>query len=81
VKHNVYAKGMCTNMLYLKRFASQSDTIENATAVQDDTIEYSDVICTYDVFRTRLLNQLESAKDNMMSLSDIVIKLVSKQSI
>ncbi|KAG1172253.1 hypothetical protein G6F70_004579 [Rhizopus microsporus] len=68
VKRDAYAKGMNTNILYLKRFAPQSGQIEP----DKEDIGFSDVICTYDEFRSRLLNELNNAKNNMMSLSDIV---------
>ena len=63
---------MNTNILYLKRFAPQSGQIEP----DKEDIGFSDVICTYDEFRSRLLNELNNAKNNMMSLSDIVDTLV-----
>lgn len=63
---------MNTNILYLKRFAPQSGQIEP----DKEDIGFSDVICTYNEFKLRLLNELNNAKNNMMSLSDIVDTLV-----
>ncbi|KAI9276245.1 hypothetical protein BY458DRAFT_506082 [Sporodiniella umbellata] len=63
VRQPAYAEGMRTNIVYLSKFAPSVNTKED---------EASDVICTYDAFRTRILHQLKAAKDQMVSLSDVV---------
>lgn len=72
VKNSAYTDHMRTNMIYLKQFAPKTNL------KQKEEAELTDVVFTLDSFQSCVLNQLNMAKDNMMSLQDIISTLVRR---
>ncbi|RCH84103.1 hypothetical protein CU098_007648, partial [Rhizopus stolonifer] len=69
VKEEVYQQGLNTRMIFLKKFASKSDTEEDLFQAE------SAVICRIADFKENVIKKLKEAPDNWMSLINLVRSL------